>query len=128
MKLIWSASAWEDYLYWENTDKKITKRINELIKSCMRTPFEGIGKPEALKGDLQGYWSRRITAAHRLVCKPEKERFWQQLVAIIMGNKLGILEKNGNYPRFFCCNSCCTPRRFAIHFCFQFLCKPRLLF
>lgn len=67
MRLIWSSSAWQDYLYWQKTDKKTLKRINELIKSCMRTPFEGIGKPEALKGDLQGYWSRRITSEHRLV-------------------------------------------------------------
>ena len=62
MKLTWSTSSWEDYLYWQKVDKKLVKRINELIKSCMRTPFDGIGKPEALKGDLQGYWSRRITS------------------------------------------------------------------
>jgi toxin YoeB len=55
MKLAWSTSSWEDYLYWHKIDKKIAKRINDLIKSCVRTPFEGIGKPEALKGDLQGY-------------------------------------------------------------------------
>lgn len=69
MKLTWSASSWEDYLYWQKVDKKIAKRINELIKSCMHAPFEGIGKPEVLKGDLQGYWSRRITSEHRLVYK-----------------------------------------------------------
>ena len=69
MKLIWATSAWEDYLYWQKVDKKIVERINELIKSCMRTPYKGIGKPEALKGDLQGYWSRRITREHRLVYK-----------------------------------------------------------
>ena len=73
MKLTWSTSSWEDYLYWQKVDKKIVKRINELIKSCTRTPFEGIGKPEALKGDLQGYWSRLITSEHRLVYKYEKE-------------------------------------------------------
>ena len=67
MKLIWSTSSWEDYLYWQKADKKIVKRINKLLKSCMRTPYEGIGKPEALKGELQGYWSRRITFEHRLV-------------------------------------------------------------
>ena len=72
MKLIWSTSAWEDYLYWQKVDKEHVKRINELIKSAMRTPFEGIGKPEALKGDLKGYWSRRITSEHRLVYKYEK--------------------------------------------------------
>lgn len=74
MKLIWSSSSWNDYLYWQKTDKKIVKRINELIKSCIRTPFEGIGKPEALKGDLSGYWSRRITSEHRLVYKFESDK------------------------------------------------------
>lgn len=73
MTLTWSKTAWEDYLYWQNTDRKIAKRINVLTKSAMRTPSEGIGKPETLKGDLQGYWSRRITHEHRLVYKYEKE-------------------------------------------------------
>ena len=74
MKLTWSTLSWADYLYWQKVDKKNVKRINELIKSCMRTTFEGIGKPEALKGDLQGYWSRRITSEHRLVYKYENEQ------------------------------------------------------
>lgn len=69
MKLVWSTLSWEDYLYWQQFDLKVARRINELIKSCQRTPFKGIGKPEALKGDLQGYWSRRITHEHRLVYK-----------------------------------------------------------
>lgn len=76
MKLTWSTSSWEDYLYWQKVDKKNLKRINELIKSCKRTPFDRIGKPEALKGDLQGYWSRRITAEHRLVYKYENEQLF----------------------------------------------------
>ncbi len=76
MKLIWSSISWNDYLYWQSVDKKIVKRINELIKNCMRTPFEGIGKPEALKGDLQGYWSRRITSEHRLVYKYIQGELW----------------------------------------------------
>lgn len=76
MKLIWSTTSWEDYLYWQKVDKKIVKRINTLIKSCMRTPFEGIGKPESLKGDLRGYWSRRITSEHRLVYKYENDQLW----------------------------------------------------
>lgn len=59
-------------MYWQKVDKKTVKRINELLKSCMLTPFEGPGKLEALKGDLQGYWSRRITSEHRLVYKYEK--------------------------------------------------------
>ena len=71
MKLIWSTFSWDDYLYWQKVDRKIANRINELIKSTIRTPFDGIGKPEALKGDLQGYWSRRITSEHRLVYKYE---------------------------------------------------------
>lgn len=71
IKLIWSSDAWNDYLIWQTTDRKKLKRINDLIKNCMRTPLEGIGKPEALKGDLKGYWSRRIDSEHRLVYKFE---------------------------------------------------------
>ena len=67
MKLIFSEHAWEDYLYWQEQDKKILTRINELIKDCLRSPFKGIGKPEPLKGNLSGCWSRRITDEHRLV-------------------------------------------------------------
>ena len=68
MKIVWSTTSWEDYVYWQKVDKKVLKRINELIKSCTRTPFE------ALKGDLQGYWSRRITSEHRLVYKFENDK------------------------------------------------------
>jgi len=67
VKLIWSEEAWEDYLYWQNADKKTVKKINELIKDASRTPFEGKGKPEPLKYNLAGFWSRRITAEHRFV-------------------------------------------------------------
>jgi toxin YoeB len=67
MNLIWTKNAWEDYLYWQQTDKFIHKRINGLIKECLRTPFDGTGKPELLKGNLSGFWSRRITDEHRLV-------------------------------------------------------------
>jgi len=73
MKLIWSSSSWADYLYWQRVDKKKLNRINELLKSCMRTPYTGIGKPEKLIGDLQGYWSRRIDSEHRLIYKCENE-------------------------------------------------------
>lgn len=69
MELVWQSHSWEDYLYWQQTDKKILKRINELIKDCLRQPFAGIGKPEPLKGDLSGFWSRRIDSEHRLVYK-----------------------------------------------------------
>ena len=69
MKLIFSDNAWEDYLYWQKTDKKILRRINTLIQEIMRNPFEGIGKPEPLKHALSGYWSRRINEEHRIVYK-----------------------------------------------------------
>ena len=59
--------AWEDYLYWQGQDKKTLKRINQLVKDISRNPFEGIGKPEPLKGKLTGFWSRRIDEEHRLV-------------------------------------------------------------
>ena len=67
MKIIWSEKSWEDYLYWQNTDKQILKKINQLIKDIQRNPFEGIGKPEPLKHQFSGFWSRRITDEHRLV-------------------------------------------------------------
>ncbi|WP_396211894.1 Txe/YoeB family addiction module toxin [Flavobacterium sp.] len=65
--ITWQIQAWEDYLYWQKIDKSKLKRINELIKVTVRTPFEGIGNPEPLKHALQGYWSRRIDSEHRLV-------------------------------------------------------------
>ncbi len=70
MKLIFAEQAWEDYLYWQQTDPKIMKRIDELIKETNRNPTEGIGKPEPLRYALAGYWSRRITGEHRMVYKP----------------------------------------------------------
>lgn len=73
MKLIFSEGAWEDYLYWQKTDKKILFRINLLIKEICRTPDAGIGKPEPLKHALAGYWSRRINDEHRIVYKVEGE-------------------------------------------------------
>jgi len=66
-KLAWTDAAWSDYLYWQGQDKKTLKRINRLIAEVMRSPFEGIGKPEPLKENLSGFWSRRIDDAHRLV-------------------------------------------------------------
>lgn len=66
-KISFTPSAWEDYVYWQGQDKKTLKRINALIKDCLRMPFEGIGKPEPLLGDLSGLWSRRIDEANRLV-------------------------------------------------------------
>ena len=73
MKLIFSEHAWDEYLYWQNTDKTILKRINTLIPAIERMPYEGIGKPEPLKHSLSGYWSRRITDEHRIVYTIENE-------------------------------------------------------
>ncbi|MFJ3721920.1 Txe/YoeB family addiction module toxin [Streptomyces sp. NPDC090045] len=67
MKVVFSSRAWEQYTYWATADPKLLKRINRLIKEIQRTPFEGAGKPEPLKENLSGWWSRRITDEHRLV-------------------------------------------------------------
>lgn len=67
MKTVFSDRGWEDYLHWQAADTKTLKRVNDLIKECKRDPFKGIGKPEPLKGDLKGWWSRRITEEDRLV-------------------------------------------------------------
>lgn len=72
MKITFSKNAWEDYVSWQKEDKKILRKINELIKDIQRTPFEGKGKPESLKYDLAGLWSRRIDLEHRLVYQYEK--------------------------------------------------------
>jgi len=74
MKLVFSKNAWEDYLYWQRTDKKILKRINSIIKDIQKNKYEGIGKPEPLKHSLSGYWSRRINSEHRLIYKIEENR------------------------------------------------------
>ena len=73
MKLVFSRHAWEDYLYWQKTDRQIVRRINALIENIRRSPFKGIGKPEPLKNRLAGYWSRRIDSEHRLVYRIEGE-------------------------------------------------------
>jgi len=67
MKLTFQEEGWEDYLYWQSFDRKQLKKINGLIRECLRTPFSGIGKPEPLKGEFSGWWSRRIDQEHRLV-------------------------------------------------------------
>ncbi|MEA3292409.1 MAG: Txe/YoeB family addiction module toxin [Pseudomonadota bacterium] len=66
-KLAWTKEAWVDYVYWQEQDRKALNRVNRLIADVMRTPFEGIGKPEALKQNLSGFWSRRIDESNRLV-------------------------------------------------------------
>ncbi|WP_312396785.1 Txe/YoeB family addiction module toxin [Kocuria sp.] len=73
MRLLWSESAWEEYLWWQRQDRKILKRINLLIQDITRNGNEGIGKPEALRYDFAGYWSRRITVEHRLVYKVTRD-------------------------------------------------------
>ena len=76
MRLLWESNAWEEYLSWQSEDKKTLKRINSLIKDMQRSPFDGIGKPEPLKGDLQGYWSRRIDDKNRLVYKIDDKNIY----------------------------------------------------
>lgn len=73
MNILFTDDAWEDYLYWQQTDKQILKKINQLIKEIQRTPFIGTGKPEPLKHQLQGCWSRRINGEHRLVYEVQGE-------------------------------------------------------
>ena len=71
MKLLFTERAWNEYLYWQAQDEKILERLNTLIREASRTPFLGIGKPEPLRGDLSGWWSRRITQEHRLVYRAQ---------------------------------------------------------
>lgn len=73
MRLLWEDRAWSDYLYWQMQDKKILKRVNELIKSIQRNIYEGIGKPEPLRGNLRGMWSRRIDDTNRIVYYEKEE-------------------------------------------------------
>ena len=84
MKKIWSDKAWDDYLYWQTQDKKTLKRVNQPVKDIERNNFEGIGKPEALKGNLSGFWSRRIDDANRLIYR-------------INGEFIDILSCKGHY-------------------------------
>ena len=84
MKKIWSDKAWDDYLYWQTQDKKTLKKVNQLVKDIERNIFEGIGKPEALKGNLSGFWSRRIDDANRLIYR-------------INGEFIDILSCKGHY-------------------------------
>jgi toxin YoeB len=84
MKKIWSDKAWDDYLYWQTQDKKTLKKVNQLVKDIERSNFEGLGKPEALKGNLSGFWSRRIDDANRLIYR-------------INGEFIDILSCKGHY-------------------------------
>jgi toxin YoeB len=76
MDYVFVNESWEDYLFWQATDKKKIKRINELLKDISRNPFEGIGKPEPLKHKYSGYWSRRIDSEHRWVYKVVENQIW----------------------------------------------------
>jgi toxin YoeB len=73
VKYVFVDESWEDYLYWQKTDKKLLLRINELLKDISRTPFSGIGKPEPLKHKYKGFWSRRINDEHRIIYKVKDE-------------------------------------------------------
>ncbi len=72
MDLVWDDAAWEDYLWWQTQDRRVLKRINQLLRDIQRNGNEGIGKPEALRHGLTGYWSRRITDEHRLVYRVDE--------------------------------------------------------
>lgn len=77
MKLCFVDESWEDYLFWQKTDKKMLSRINRLIKDIVRSPYEGIGKPEALKHKYRGFWSRRKDEEHRLIYRvSDNEEIW----------------------------------------------------
>lgn len=71
MKVVFSDDAWDDYLYWTRNDQEVLQKLNDLIENARRTPFTGLGKPEPLKGDLRGWWSRRIIGEHRLMYRVE---------------------------------------------------------
>jgi len=73
MRIVFSTHAWDDYLYWQRTDRKTLSRINDLIKATQRAPFEGLGKPEPLRHALSGFWSRRISYEHRMVYRIESD-------------------------------------------------------
>lgn len=76
MKLCFVDESWEDYLYWQKTDKKMLARINSLIKDISRSPYDGIGKPEPLKHKYRGYWSRRIDGEHRIIYRVVEDEIW----------------------------------------------------
>ena len=73
MRIVFEQRAWDDYLFWQSTDRKILARLNSLIEEAARTPFAGRGKPEPLRGQLSGWWSRRIDQRHRLVYRPSHD-------------------------------------------------------
>ena len=82
MNLLWTRNAWEEYEYWQRFDPSMVEKNNELIRDTKRSPFKGLGKPEPLKGDLSGFWSRRILGEHRLVYRVSGRGSTQQLEII----------------------------------------------
>ena len=76
MRYVFVDESWEDYLYWQKTDRKMLSKINDLLKKISRTPFSGIGKPEPLKHKYKGYWSRRIDGEHRLIYQVKEDEIW----------------------------------------------------
>ena len=82
MNLVFTTNAWEDFGYWLDHDKEMAEKIRALLKDIVRNPFQGLGKPEPLKYDLKGYWSRRISGEHRLVYKIEGEKKLQYCIII----------------------------------------------
>ena len=79
MRLVFADQAWEDYLHWQSSDTNVLERVNGLIRECMRSPFKGTGRPEPLRGELKGWWSRRITLEDRLVYRVTGTGAAQQL-------------------------------------------------
>ena len=89
--LAWTDAAWDDYLYWQEQDKKTLKRINKLLAETKRSPFEGIGKPEALKENLSGFWSRRIDESHRLVYAVDETPHHRHFLSLsLLNSTIGI--------------------------------------
>lgn len=76
MRYVFVEESWEDYLYWQQTDKKMLRRINSLLKDISRNPFSGLGKPEPLKHKYRGFWSRRINDEHRLIYQVQEDEIW----------------------------------------------------
>ncbi len=83
MDIMFLEDAWQDYSYWQKIDKKVLKRINQLIKDIQRSPFEGIGKPEPLKFDMSGLWSRRINQEHRLIYQVKDDYIIDDYIIIV---------------------------------------------
>jgi toxin YoeB len=83
MNVVWTPIAWDEYVGWQRESEEVTAKINELIKEIRRVPFTGIGKPEPLRGEYAGWWSRRITAEHRLIYRVEGKKGQDQRLVIV---------------------------------------------